>query len=290
MTFLDKVGLQHLWSKIVSKLNNKVDKVSGKELSTNDYTTAEKNKLADIDDGANAYVHPNTHEATMITQDATHRFLTDTERTQINEWNTFKNNGGAIGGTVSTEVVSLAHDDATNNPNGTHFWLQNSKGALYFQYRNVNGWVDNPVYINDSLFVVGRDILPIWKNKNLGQEGTEQVWKNIYLDGVLKDANGYTKLPNGFIMQWGLCDLTVPQGGTKAGLFDLHVPFTIDYGMFGAAQAILNVDNNNALYTDLINCICSVANKNQIRIAASDIGNKLTSNITFRINWMAISH
>lgn len=34
-------------------LNNKVDKVSGKGLSTNDYTTTEKNKLANIEAGAN---------------------------------------------------------------------------------------------------------------------------------------------------------------------------------------------------------------------------------------------
>lgn len=33
-------------------LNAKVDKVSGKQLSTNDYTTAEKNKLAGIESGA----------------------------------------------------------------------------------------------------------------------------------------------------------------------------------------------------------------------------------------------
>lgn len=33
--------------------DNKVDKISGKGLSTNDYTTAEKNKLAGIADGAN---------------------------------------------------------------------------------------------------------------------------------------------------------------------------------------------------------------------------------------------
>lgn len=39
-------------------LNGKVDKVSGKALSTNDYTTAEKNKLAGIAAGANAYAHP----------------------------------------------------------------------------------------------------------------------------------------------------------------------------------------------------------------------------------------
>lgn len=40
----------------------KVDKVSGKGLSTNDYTTDEKNKLEGIAEGANKYVHP-THTA-----------------------------------------------------------------------------------------------------------------------------------------------------------------------------------------------------------------------------------
>lgn len=41
------------------KVNNtKVDKVNGKGLSTNDYTTPEKNKLSGIEDGANKYIHP----------------------------------------------------------------------------------------------------------------------------------------------------------------------------------------------------------------------------------------
>lgn len=38
--------------------NKKVDKVNGKGLSTNDYTTNEKEKLAGIATGANAYTHP----------------------------------------------------------------------------------------------------------------------------------------------------------------------------------------------------------------------------------------
>lgn len=36
----------------------KVDKVDGKGLSTNDYTTAEKEKLGNIENGANAYTLP----------------------------------------------------------------------------------------------------------------------------------------------------------------------------------------------------------------------------------------
>lgn len=41
-----------------SALGNKVDKVSGKSLSTNDYTTAEKNKLAGVAANANNYSLP----------------------------------------------------------------------------------------------------------------------------------------------------------------------------------------------------------------------------------------
>ena len=43
-----KTGAELVWYPNVTNLSNKVDKVSGKGLSTNDYTTAEKSKLAGI--------------------------------------------------------------------------------------------------------------------------------------------------------------------------------------------------------------------------------------------------
>ena len=56
-------------------LSGKVDKVAGKGLSTNDYTTAEKTKLAGIAEGANKYVHPSYTAKTSglykVTVDAT---------------------------------------------------------------------------------------------------------------------------------------------------------------------------------------------------------------------------
>lgn len=48
-------------------LAGKVNTEGGKGLSTNDYTTTEKNKLAGIAEGANNYTHPATHPASMIT-------------------------------------------------------------------------------------------------------------------------------------------------------------------------------------------------------------------------------
>ena len=57
----DVIGLE-------TALAGKVNAESGKGLSTNDYTTSEKDKLAGIEAGANNYVHPSTHPASMIAQ------------------------------------------------------------------------------------------------------------------------------------------------------------------------------------------------------------------------------
>lgn len=50
--------LEYFKQQLDPTINNKVDKETGKGLSTNDYTTAEKDKLAGIEAGANNYVHP----------------------------------------------------------------------------------------------------------------------------------------------------------------------------------------------------------------------------------------
>lgn len=56
---VDKEGLEYFLSKLrIHDLAGKVDKVEGKGLSENDYTDADKLKLADIDPQANYYVHP----------------------------------------------------------------------------------------------------------------------------------------------------------------------------------------------------------------------------------------
>lgn len=54
--YLDKSGLTLLISKIKTALGGKVDVVSGKGLSTNDYTSAEKQKLSGIASGAQVNV------------------------------------------------------------------------------------------------------------------------------------------------------------------------------------------------------------------------------------------
>lgn len=64
----------------VNQLNNKVDKVTNMGLSTNDYTTADKNKLAGIEAGAEV----NPTSLSELSEDATHRTVTDTEKSTWN--------------------------------------------------------------------------------------------------------------------------------------------------------------------------------------------------------------
>lgn len=83
-------------SKIVSgpvvDISGKVDKVAGKGLSTEDYTTADKNKLSSIALNANNYVHPGTHPASMIEESPTKRFSSDVEKAS---WNARETTAGA---------------------------------------------------------------------------------------------------------------------------------------------------------------------------------------------------
>lgn len=54
--YLDKTGLALVWEKVKNALSGKVDKVDGKGLSTNDYTSEEKTKLSGIASGSQVNV------------------------------------------------------------------------------------------------------------------------------------------------------------------------------------------------------------------------------------------
>ncbi len=94
-------------------LAGKVDKEAGKGLSANDYTTEEKTKLAGIETGANNYVHPANHPASMIVQDASNRFVSDTEKTA---WNSKLDAGNIKAG--ANVSVSVSGNDVTISSTG----------------------------------------------------------------------------------------------------------------------------------------------------------------------------
>ena len=78
---------------------------------------ADKSKLDGIEDGANNYVHPEAHAATMITQDTEHRFVSDA---QISSWNAkaettvaTEDANGLMSAAMVTKLAGIA--DGANN-------------------------------------------------------------------------------------------------------------------------------------------------------------------------------
>ena len=81
----------------VAKIANKVDKVEGKQLSTEDYTTAEKTKLGGIANNANNYTHPTTAGNKHIPAGGTPGQILVNTGDGTAEW---QDNQGGGGGTI----------------------------------------------------------------------------------------------------------------------------------------------------------------------------------------------
>lgn len=134
MAFLNDTGLTHLWSIIKSALGNKVDKVSGKGLSTNDYTTAEKNKLAGIAAGAN--VNQNafsnvTVGSTTVAADSTTDTLTLVAGSNVSITPDAANDKITISATVPTKVSQLTNDSGyKTTDNNTTYSISKSGSTI----------------------------------------------------------------------------------------------------------------------------------------------------------------
>ena len=102
-----------------------------KELANTDLATTtvaglmsntDKTKLDSVATGANNYSHPSTHPATMITEDSTHRFVTDAEKSS---WNAKETTSGAQTkadaalNAAKAYAVNMMANGSTSDPNLT---------------------------------------------------------------------------------------------------------------------------------------------------------------------------
>lgn len=65
---------------MTTKVNGKANTTVASQTVNGLMAAADKKKLDGIATGANNYSHPSTHPASIITQDSTHRFVTDAEK------------------------------------------------------------------------------------------------------------------------------------------------------------------------------------------------------------------
>jgi len=176
---------------IINLLSAKVDKVAGKGLSTEDYTTAEKQKLAGIEEGANKYTHPDTHPASMIVEDSNRRFVSDAEKTAWNDADTKKhvhNNKSIID--AITQTLIDAWNSAVAHISDEVRHLTESERAAWNAKAEIS---DIPTKVseleNDSNFVT---------QSNLEEAGLGDMMKSVYdtdNDGKVDAADSADSVP-----------------------------------------------------------------------------------------------
>lgn len=81
----------------------KVELNSHTNNTTLHFTADEKTKLSGIEPNANNYIHPSSHPANMITEDSTHRFVTDDEK---NVWSSKSDFSGKYKDLINKPTVS----------------------------------------------------------------------------------------------------------------------------------------------------------------------------------------
>lgn len=201
-------------------LGGKVDKVAGKGLSTEDYTSAEKTKLAGIAESANNYVHPSTHAATMIDTDVTHRFITDTELTKLGGISTGANkteasltNGNIKIDTNETTVYThpSTHDATMINEDSTHRFVTDTEKS---------GWNAKL----DSSSYTANDVLA----KIITVDGTGSLLDADTLDGL--EATGFLKTASNSATNNTVQIQTKDSGGTAKNIAYMTAGNLMVYG------------------------------------------------------------
>lgn len=80
----DNIETRHVSDTQINYWNKKADSTLASNIADGLMRSEDKIKLDSIETGANKYIHPDTHPATMITEDKSHRFTTDDEK---DSWN-----------------------------------------------------------------------------------------------------------------------------------------------------------------------------------------------------------
>ena len=141
----------------------------------------DKEKLDGIAEGANKYTHPSSHAASMITQDATHRFVTDTEKqTWADKYtkNEVDNKLSALETKIDwKEAVETFDDIATTYPEPEEGWTVSVNDTDTVYRFNGTDWVG-----------ISANTIPLATSSVDGKMSKADKAK---LDGIATGANKY---------------------------------------------------------------------------------------------------
>lgn len=216
---LDENGLAHLWQRIkllvTNNVSSKVDKVDGKGLSTNDYTNAEKTKLAGIAEGAQKNVQP--------------------------DWS-LTSGDGAIKNkpTIPTKVSELTNDSQYQTPNDVSTKVSNELGKLDFDFSDASiGSNQEAYYLTEIKQVDGKitakksKFTDAWSYAfRFSQSHGDEAISVPEVDAKIASAVGkitsfeykiVDSLPATSAGQKGVIYLVAHSGGTTQNIYDEYI-------------------------------------------------------------------
>ena len=200
--------------------------------------------------------------------------LTDSEISKLKEiantWETFKNTGGTIGGNIAVNGYVKSKENFYSTGTNDVGLMSDTSGVKYSS-------------VSKILYPTLTDEI------TLGNSSLR--WKDIYLNGINKNANGYTKLPNGLIMQWGKFTINLSGGGDNSSKITnctFPIRFVNDVVNQGAI-CTYNLSSKGISWTSAINCSAMVNSLSEITIESRAI-NSSTPNNNFEIRWFAIGY
>ena len=170
-------------------LNSKVDKVTGKGLSTNDYTTAEKDKLASIESGANKTVVD-----TALSSTSTNPLQNKAIYTKFNSMQSDIDNkvpsSRTVNGKALTADITLSASDVGALPNTTVIPSINGLATETYVNNKVAGIVDSAPAALDTLNELAA---ALGDDSNFATTVVTQIGNKVdKVDGKGLSTNDYT--------------------------------------------------------------------------------------------------
>jgi hypothetical protein len=215
------------FSDLYNTYGQKVDKVSGKQLTTEDYTSAEKVKLNNIQPGAtvndtdsnlkNRANHTGTQPASTIIEDASHRFVTDTEKAN---WSAGSGSGLALG---ETSVTAYRGD----------------RGVIAYDFAVSHANVDNTSDLSKPVSTA------VQAQLNLKQATLVSGTNIKTINGVSILGSGDLPISGGSGIALGETSSTAYRGDRGKAAYDHSLLTTNPHGVTKAQVGLSNVDNTS---------------------------------------------
>lgn len=164
-------------SEIDAKLDLKVNTENGKGLSSNDYTLTEKTKLSGIENNANYYVHPSSHQTDMITESSALTNLETSENATQHEINL----------AINSKINSVDWSNIENKPSIPSSSSDLSDGSDLVKKSSTSGLLKNDGSVDTNSYLTSSSL-----SNYVQKSSTTGLLKN---DGTVDTTQYLSSLP-----------------------------------------------------------------------------------------------